>query len=214
MPDPLTQWPEYPRHRTELDARPALLRRPEDLSDDEYAAVRTLTESDWSWVSRPYLAARGHDPATVDALVARGVLEPWDLTDEEGSGRRPPPVGPCVTLSVPAADRLMVEIAEFGQNDRPRWKSWEFDEHGNRVLDEGLPPLICPLYECRLIYLERVPDKRRGPEAEVEYLLDGYSGEPLAVLGQAKVPIDKRLGKPRAKVSKKKGRARAKVRAG
>jgi hypothetical protein len=183
--------------------------KPEDLSDAEFAVIRTLTESDWPWAAISTLVTFGHDPEMIAAMVERKILQPWDLTHEQSDGKAPAPVGDCVSLTPLWADRLQLEIVEYGPVDRPRWGAWQFDEDGERVRDANMPPLICPQYESRIRYPERIPDPKPGPAEEVEVMLDGYTEEPVILLGMT-VPIDERVGKPRTKVSKKKRAKRRK----
>jgi hypothetical protein len=144
------------------------------LGDPEWAALGAVVAGRWAWSAQIYLAASGHEPATLAGLVEGGHLEPWELPDDP---RCPFPAGLVLTLTPATAEALGVEIVEEGPAERPRWARVRYDDRGRRT-DRGKPAIRAFPYEVRLRMPELVPDPAPGPE----FLVDEESGEEVRLI--------------------------------
>lgn len=146
------------------------------MTEAEAAALDAVSRGRWAWVAQVYLAASGHDPATLTGLIEKGLLVPWDTPPDPACLASPaaPPCGLVLTLTPYGAERLGVEVVEAGPAERPRWERIRYDERGRRT-DRGKPAIRAFRYESRLRLPELIPDTAPGPE----YYVDEESGKPI-----------------------------------
>lgn len=155
-----------------------------EVTEAEAAALNAITQGRWAWSKQIFLAASGHDPATLNALIAKGLAVEYEWPVDDPSF--PFPTGLTMTLTPYGAEWLDVEIEEIGPSERNRWARIRYDERGRRT-DRGKPAIRAFRYESRLRLPELIPDTAPGPE----YLVDEESGEEIRLAAgpdEAEIP--------------------------